>query len=168
MSPCAPHALFLHNAFATLRSSYFDVDLGAAGWGRQVGDASPAGCVSGSVVAALGPGPLHAALVCQHCLRGRAGRGCTSRPVVALMWGAGMQEAYACMHDSPGIKREHLSPMPKLGKGQHIPLTSMVKLAIQYETLPPPLFELAVGWHARGMVMELSRVSLSNLSFASP
>ena len=53
------------------------------------------------------------------------------------------------------------------GHGQQLPLTSMVKLAIQYETLPPPLFEVFVGWHARGMVMELSRVSLSHLSFLS-
>ena len=43
---------------------------------------TPAGCVSGSVVATLWPGPLHAALVCQHCLRGRACGGCTPRPIV--------------------------------------------------------------------------------------
>ena len=33
---------------------------------------------------ALGPGPLHAPLVRQHCLRGTAGWGCTPRPVVSL------------------------------------------------------------------------------------
>ena len=53
------------------------------------------------------------------------------------------------------------------GQGQILPLTSMVELAILYETLPPPLFQLSVGWHAWGMVMELSRVSLSHLFFLS-
>ena len=32
---------FLHNAVATSRSSYPDVDPGTAGWGRQAGDVHP-------------------------------------------------------------------------------------------------------------------------------
>ena len=70
--------------------------------------AKVAGCISGSVVAVSREqleAPVHAAR--QHCTRGATGWGCTSRPAGALMWGAGMQEAYACMHDSPGIKRAH-------------------------------------------------------------
>ena len=47
----------------------------------------------------LGPGPSHAALVCQHCLRGTAGWGCTSLPAVSLAWGAGVS-AVACVAGS--------------------------------------------------------------------
>ena len=65
-------------------------------------------------------------------------------------------------------KGAHISPMLKLGQGQIVPLTLMVKLAILYETLPPPLLELFVGWHARGMLMDRFRVYLSHLSFACP
>ena len=45
------------------------------------------GCKSAS---SLAPCLLHAALVCQHCLRGTTGWGRTSRPAVSLAWGAGV------------------------------------------------------------------------------
>ena len=71
-----------------------------------------------------------------------------------------------CARQSREQKGTHFKAQEK---GICLQVTSMVDLAILYETLPPPMFlQLSIGWHARSMVMELSGVSLSHLSFACP
>ena len=78
------------------------------GWLRMY---TPAGCVSGSVVATLGPGPLHAALVCRAaCEAERAGdvhpgRLCLLRGVLVYQHELMLQEAY---EHGPIIRRPPL------------------------------------------------------------
>ena len=84
---------------------------------------------------ALGPGPLHAALVRQHCLRGTAGWGCTSRPVASLAWGAGVSAlAYVagsrCTHAQQSVEQGETN----FTNGQFLPLTAIVKLALPHKS----------------------------------
>ena len=94
------------------------------------------------------------------------GRLCLLRGVLVYQHELMLQEAYACVHDSPESKREHLLQLRKRayftidlnGKTCHLvrdpPSTCVVQLSI--------------GWHARSMVMKLSGVSLIHLSCACP
>ena len=122
---------------------------------RGLGMHIPVGCVSDSLIAvsrpqstcvganqpALGPGPLQAALVCQRCLQGTGGWGCTSRPVVSLAWGVGVSAlAYVagsiCSHAQ--LPREQKGA--NFTNGHILPLTSMVKTCPRVLD-PLPLFE---------------------------
>ena len=83
-----------------------------------------------------------------------------------------MQEAYARMHDSPGTKREHISPMLKLGKMAKNTIDLNGKTCHLVRD-PPSTLVRAVCWlacsgHDHGVVSGISEPLVFCLSLVEP